>query len=171
MIIDTHAHACGDFLTGKNIIEKLDKNNVDKIILVPGELGSDKNYSLIDLASKFPNKDVITITNFISKIVVGISGTVKQIDEGNAYVHSLVKEFPERIIQFYWARLSLPNAIENLERHYAEYKFKGIKFHQCWESFKIGSNNFHKVTEWASSKGLPIFVHLFSKYQATKLAK
>jgi hypothetical protein len=171
MIIDAHAHACGAFLNGKDIIEMLNKNNVAQIVLVPGELGSDKSYSLPKLATKFPSTDVVSFTNLITKMVIGISGKAKQIGEGNAYVYSLAKEYPDRIIQFYWVRLSLSNALENLERHYAEYGFKGIKFHQCWESFKVGSDNFHKVAEWAVSKDLPIFVHLFSKNQATQLAK
>jgi predicted TIM-barrel fold metal-dependent hydrolase len=171
MIIDAHAHACGAFLKGKDIIETLKKNNVDKIVLVPGELGSNKNYSLPELAGKFPNTDVVLFTNFLTKIVIGISGAAKQIEKGNAYVYSLAKKYPERIIQFYWVRLSLPNALENLERHYREYGFKGIKIHQCWDSFRINSDTFHKVAEWANSKDLPIFVHLFSKKQATQLAK
>ena len=171
MIIDAHAHACGAFLNGNDIIKILDKNNVDKVILVPGEFGSDKNYSLPELAAKFPNTDVVSFTNLMTKVVIGIKGAAKQIGEGNAYVYSLAKEYPERIIQFYWVRLSLSTALDNLERHYTEYGFKGIKLHQCWESFKIGSDNFHKVGEWAASKNLPIFVHLFTKSQAAQLAK
>ena len=38
MIIDGHAHACGDFLRAENIVEILDRNQVDKVVLVPGEL-------------------------------------------------------------------------------------------------------------------------------------
>jgi predicted TIM-barrel fold metal-dependent hydrolase len=171
MIIDAHAHACGDFLNGKNVIKILNKNNVDKVILVPGELGSNKNYFLPELAAKFPNTDVVSITNIITKLVIGISGTANQIGEGNAYVYSLAKEYPDRIIQFYWVRLSQSTALEDLERHYTEYGFRGIKLHQCWESFKINSDIFHKISEWTVSKGLPIFVHLYTKRQATQLAK
>jgi len=43
--------------------------------------------------------------------------------------------------------------------------------HQCWESFRVGSDVFHRVSEWATSKQLPIFVHLFSKKEATRLAQ
>jgi hypothetical protein len=171
MIIDAHAHACGVFLKGKDIIEILDMNNVDKVVLVPGEFGSDKNYSLPELAAKFPNTDVISFTNLVTKIVIRLSGAAKKIDEGNKHVFSLVKDYPDRIIQFYWLKLSQSNALEKLERNFAEYKFKGIKLHQCWESFKVGSEIFHKVANWASSKDLPIFVHLFSKNQATQLSK
>lgn len=171
MIIDAHAHACGDFLYGKNIIDILDRNDVGKVILVPGELGSSKNYSLPDLAARFPTKDVVTFTNLMTKVVIGISGRARQIDAGNEYVYALAKEFPNRIIQFYWIRLSLPMALENLERDFERYKFKGIKMHQCWESFSVGSDVFHRASEWATLKQLPIFVHLFSKKEATRLAQ
>lgn len=171
MIIDAHAHACGDFLYGKNIIDILDRNDVSKVILVPGELGSSKNYSLPDLAARFPTKDVVTFTNLMIKVIIGISGRARQIDAGNEYVYALAKEFPNRIIQFYWIRLSLPIALENLERDFEIYKFKGIKMHQCWESFSVGSDVFHRVSEWATSKQLPIFIHLFSKKEATRLAQ
>jgi len=171
VIIDAHAHACGDFLYGKNIIDILDRNDVSKVILVPGELGSSKNYSLPDLAARFPTKDVVTFTNLMIKVIISISGRARQIDAGNEYVYALAKEFPNRIIQFYWIRLSLPIALENLERDFEIYKFKGIKMHQCWESFSVGSDVFHRVSEWATSKQLPIFVHLFSKKEATRLAQ
>jgi len=85
-------------------------------------------------------------------------------------VFSLTKDYPDRIVQFYWVKLSESDVLEKLKIHFAEYKFKGIKLHQCWESFKVDSEIFNKVVEWASSKDLPIFVHLFSKNQATQLS-
>ena len=171
VIIDAHAHACGDFLHGKDIVKILDSNNVDKVVLVPGELGSTKNYSLPDWAARFPDTDIVSFTNLITKVVIGISGTAKQIAEGNEYVYSLAKEFPDRIIQFYWVRLSTPHPLQDLERDFERYRFRGIKMHQCWESFRIDSEVFNRVAEWAASKELPIFVHLFSKAQATQLAE
>ena len=78
MIIDAHAHACGSFLNSEDIICELDKNGVDKVVLVPGELGSDKNYSLPKFASIFPNRDVVKITNMMTKMVIGISGAEKK---------------------------------------------------------------------------------------------
>ena len=118
MLIDAHAHASGDFLYGKKIIEILDRNDVDKVILVPGELGSSKNYSLPDLAARFPTKDIVTFTNLMTKAIIGMTGRARQIDAGNEFVYDLAKEFPHRIIQFYWIRLSTSNALQNLERDF-----------------------------------------------------
>ena len=158
MIIDAHAHACGDFLHGPNIIETLDRNGVDQVVLVPGELGSSRSYSLPDLAALFPARDVVAITNVMTKAVIGLSGKAGEIDAGNAYVHGLARGFPDRIIQFYWARLSASRVLERLERDFQRYAFKGIKVHQCWESFDVGSDTFERVAEWATMRGLPISV-------------
>jgi hypothetical protein len=54
MIIDGHAHACGEFLHVENVVQILDANRVDKIAMVPGEMNSEKNYSLPELAGSFP---------------------------------------------------------------------------------------------------------------------
>lgn len=171
MIIDAHAHACGVYLKGENIIEILNMNLVDKVVLVPGDFGSDKNYLFPELGDRFPNTDLIWFTNLMTRIVISIKGAAKNIEQGNKYVFSLTKEYPDRISQFYWVKLSQSNVLEKLECHFEEYRFKGIKLHQCWESFKVDSEIFHKVADWASAKNLPIFIHLFSKRQATQLSK
>lgn len=46
MIIDGHSHACGKFLTAESIVRTLDKNGVDRVVLVPGELNSRSEYTL-----------------------------------------------------------------------------------------------------------------------------
>ena len=89
MIIDGHAHASGDFLKPESIIDNLDKSGVDKVILVPGELESTKNYSLPNLAKLFPANNVVKVTNLLTKFVIGIAGTVKQIPKGNEHVYNL----------------------------------------------------------------------------------
>ena len=58
MIIDAHAHACGEFLKGEDIVRILDENDVDKVVLVPGEVGSDKGYSFPELSTSYPNRDL-----------------------------------------------------------------------------------------------------------------
>ena len=81
MIIDAHAHACGVFLKGENIIEILNMNLVDKVVLVPGDFGSDKNYSFPELGDRFPNTDLIWFTNLMTKIVISIKGAAKTLNK------------------------------------------------------------------------------------------
>ncbi len=86
MIIDGHAHACGEYLTPDNIIRKLDSSGVDKVILVPGELDSKKTYSLPNIARLFPKRNVVKIFNYLTKLVIKMTGAVNHIPQGIDYV-------------------------------------------------------------------------------------
>lgn len=59
IIIDGHSHACGKFLTSESIVSTLDKCGIDKVVIVPGELNSKTEYSLPNLASIFPQRNVV----------------------------------------------------------------------------------------------------------------
>jgi hypothetical protein len=59
MIIDGHAHACGEYCNLESIIRVLVSNNTDKVVLCPGEVNSKKTYGLPLLSEKFPKKDFI----------------------------------------------------------------------------------------------------------------
>ncbi len=169
MIIDGHAHACGDFLTSESIINRLDEAGVDKVILVPGELESTKNYSLPNLAKIFPSKNVVKITNSITKFVMGIAGSVKQIPEGNEFVYELTRKTKGRVIQFVWITQQVENPNEFLSGKLLEWEFKGVKLHQCWENYSIDSDFFRSVAEWAEENDLPLFIHLFSDIDVNEI--
>ena len=70
MIIDGHSHSCGKYLTAEGIIKTLNENGVDKVVLVPGELNSKSEYSLPNIASKFPNYNVVKLTNNLTKFII-----------------------------------------------------------------------------------------------------
>ncbi|MEL7568594.1 MAG: amidohydrolase family protein [Dehalobacterium sp.] len=166
MIIDGHAHACGEYLTADSILKKLDENSTDAVVLCPGELNKDKGYKLPDLYLKYPNKDFIYAINRLTKIIIALTGAAKQIDEGNEYVFSLVKQAPHRILQFYWANPNDKNVIDKIENNYALWNFKGIKLHQCWHKFSLRNENLGQIVKWAENKGLPVFIHLASQQDA-----
>jgi len=96
MIIDGHSHACGKFLTSDSIIKNLDNSGVDKVILVPGELNSNIEYSLPNLAALFPRQNVVKITNYLTKFAIKLTGKIKDITVGNEYPQAYTKTiFPE----------------------------------------------------------------------------
>ncbi|UCC38887.1 MAG: amidohydrolase family protein [Candidatus Aminicenantes bacterium] len=169
MIIDGHAHACGDYLTPDGILEKLDENNTDKVILVPGELNSKKTYALPDLARRFPKRNVVKLFNALTKMVIRSTGAVKHIQEGNDYVFELAKKIPQRVIQFFWVTKEISGIHQVLEEKHKTQKFKGLKLHQCWESFSVESNYFMNIADWAENKGLPVFIHFGSDKEILKL--
>lgn len=169
MIIDGHSHACGKFLTVKSIIEILDINDVDKIVLVPGELNSESEYSLPNIAERFPKHNVVKLTNHLTRFVMKLTGKVKDIPEGNEFVYELKSKLPDRVIQFIWITTRIRNTNDYLDRKFAHWKFHGVKLHQCWEDFSIDSEFFNEVAVWAEKHDLPVFIHLFSDNEVTRL--
>lgn len=161
-MIDGHAHACGRFLKSENIIEELDRAGVSQVVLVPGEPDSSKNYPLINVAKLLPLRNVVKITNEISRYIVGFTGAVKSIPQGNEYVYSICKETNGRAIQFIWITQDIEDIGLYLDNKYDEWKFQGVKLHQCWEKFVIDSPYFQEVAQWAEDNDLPLFIHLYS---------
>lgn len=159
MIIDCHAHACGDNLTVKSLTSNLDKNNVNWVVLVPGELNSSKTYKFKEINKSKVNFDNLLRTNKLVRMVMTITGMKRIIKRGNNYVFSLKQEAPERIKQFYWLTKKIWSQIDD---DYYKMKFEGIKIHQCWDYFKVNSQWFDDVIKWSITHDLPIFIHLYS---------
>ena len=169
MIIDGHSHACGKFLSPESIISALDFNGFDKVVLVPGELNSTTEYPLPHLAKVFPKYNVVKATNVLTKVTMKLTGKVKDIPEGNEYVYHLVSATSNRVIQFLWITTEIKNTTEYLDKKFADWQFKGVKLHQCWESFTIDSKFFNDVANWTGQNNLPLFIHLYSDSEVKKI--
>lgn len=171
MIIDGHAHACGDFLIPENIIKKLDNSGVDKVVLVPGELDSSKNYWIPNIAEIFPSRNVVKVTNYLTKIIMKMTDAINQIPKGNEIVYYLSNKTNGRVIQFIWITQQIENPIEYLNERFIDWKFKGVKLHQCWDSFSIDSDFFRSIVEWSEKNDVPLFVHLYSDRDVKEIIK
>ena len=171
MIIDGHAHACGAYLTAQSITDYLAGNNVDKVVLVPGESNSSKTYNMPFLAEAFPKTNVVRWTNALTKLLISASGKAAEIQEGNHYVYELTRECPGKVFQFFWVTQSIRDLHNELETKYHRWKFKGLKLHQCWESFSVDSDHFI-VTAWIAEKyDLPLFIHPLNAKQVKLLMR
>ena len=53
MIVDAHAHACGEYVTADAIKQKLHSCGCDKVILTPGQNGSRTTYALKNIRKAF----------------------------------------------------------------------------------------------------------------------
>lgn len=169
MIIDGHSHACGKFLTAESILKVLDYNGVDKVVLVPGELNSKSEYSLPDIASMFPNKNVVKVTNYMTKLVMTLTGKVKDIPAGNEHVYDLKNKTDNRVIQFIWVTTRIKNITYYLDKKFNDWSFHGVKLHQCWEKYSVDSDFFRHVANWTEKNDLPLFIHLFSDKDVNRL--
>ena len=171
MVIDGHAHSCGEYLTVGSVINKLDENSTDAVILCPGEMNKDKGYELPSLHLKFPNKDFIYVINNIIKVAVTLTGAANYIDEGNEYVFNLVKQAPDRIFQFLWVNPNDKNVVKKIEDKYVLWNFKGLKIHQCWNKCNLRNESMELIIKWAEKKELPVFIHIASKKDAIDLVQ
>ena len=169
MIIDGHSHACGKYLTAEGIIKVLDESGIDKVVLVPGELNSKSEYSLPNIASKFPSHNVVKLTNKLTKFIMKLTGKIKDIPAGNEFVYNLKTKTDNRVLQFIWITTSIDKVTDYLNTKYDSWGFLGVKMHQCWEKFSIESEFFYNVAKWAEKKDLPLFIHLYSDNDVLKL--
>jgi hypothetical protein len=165
MIIDGHAHACGEYYDYDSIIRVLDENNTDRVVLCPGEVNSRKNYGLPLISERFPKKDIMFAVNRVIGFVTKMTGAAKHVDEQNAYVYDLSQMSSGRIIQSYWINPLDQDCLSKLEDDHKAYGFKLIKLHQCWHPFDMVCENVGKILTWALGHHMPVFIHLSTREQ------
>ncbi|HEY96256.1 MAG TPA: amidohydrolase family protein [Dehalococcoidia bacterium] len=170
MIIDAHAHACGEFADPRKLTEILDKLGVDKVVLCPGLKGHTS-------APIPPNIPISAIKQhplygryFINPgIRFNYNFLLREKQDGNEFVYSLVEEKPDRIIQVYWLDPRKHNFMMKLENDFEKWHFKGIKLHQVCTPFKSDGIEINNIAEFCEEKRLPLIIHLWSDSDALKL--
>lgn len=109
MIIDGHGHSCCGYATLENIQKHCYKNNIDKVILFPAEVGKLK-------VDKIPNiKNVLHFSNVVGKYLSKLFKLSDKIDFGNTYVFYMKQLEQKKIIQFYQVT---PKYLEKMENDY-----------------------------------------------------
>lgn len=168
MIIDGHAHACGIYFNGDNIIKYLDLHGIDMAVLCAGEPESNKSYDYPMLSDIFKSANLGYFFNKIICVVTKISGLPNHIDEQNKVVYNISREHPQRIVNTYWVNPLDEDCLEKLNKYYQLYHFRMIKMHQCWNRFDICNKKSIEIIKWATDKNIPIFIHLLSKEQVLR---
>lgn len=168
MIIDGHAHACGTYYSGESIIKYLDLHGIDMVVLCAGEPESNKNYSYPMLSDTFKSEKLGYFFNKIISVVTKISGVSNHIDDQNKVVYEMAREYPQRIVNTYWANPLEKDCIEKLNKYHSLYNFRMIKMHQCWNKFDICDKRSIEIIKWATEIDIPIFIHLLSEEQVLK---
>ena len=92
MIIDGHAHACGEYYSETEILEVLNANHASKVVLCPGEAGSRTTYDMPCLSEKFPNKDFMFFINNIVKLIISMTKVTRHINQQNNHIYELCKK-------------------------------------------------------------------------------
>ncbi|MBN1330991.1 MAG: amidohydrolase family protein [Candidatus Heimdallarchaeota archaeon] len=168
MIIDGHAHAKDEFADPNRLFRILENLKVDKVVLCPG--GGDPHGESMKPRVKeslfTTNPRILFWSNYYLK---SKTKNAKNRDLGNEYVHSLVKNHPDKLIQYYWLNFNDPDFLQKLKENYTQWRFKGIKLHQCIVPFKTDSKVLDLTSNFAAVNNLPIFIHIYNRKEAIKL--
>lgn len=167
MVIDGHAHQGGEYRDLPSIIKTLDDAGIDRVVLCPGDKKRSRPMIIPEIAGEFVGDSLNYQVNKLLRKATHRKATLDYIDRGNEELAGLSKEANGRVIQFYWTDPLKEGIIPDLENRYESLAFRGIKLHQCIHSFKILSDEFHKVATFASSYAMPVFIHLYSKSDIT----
>ncbi|NHJ39767.1 MAG: amidohydrolase family protein [Asgard group archaeon] len=167
MIIDGHAHAIGEFGNLERLIPLLDSLGVEKVILCPG--GGDPSVE----PRKPKIRESFITTNprnqfFSNRFLRYFHRKFNDREFGNQHIYSMRKAQPNRILQFFWVNFKNENYEDELLNYYKKWKFQGLKLHQCVIPFKNNGQEIQILSQIASEKKLPIFIHIYNAKEAKR---
>jgi len=171
MIIDGHSHSSGEFWSAERIIPILDELEVDKVVLCPGPANEPTAFPLPDLSRILQS----TSLNYLGQKLLRHFGrwTLKlyPLTNGNAYVASLARKFPTRILQCHWVDPNDDRMIAELDVRHREWRFKMLKVHQCLSVFNSDSPGMHALARFAAERSMPFFVHSYLRPDIEELVR
>jgi len=168
-IVDGHAHSSGEFCRGEDILRTLDGLGVDTAVLCPGPLNEPRKWPVPALARVFRKRGLGLPGNRLLRLTAGYVARRFDFDESNAYVAALARRYPGRIAQACWVDPARAGLTDWLEARHAEWMFKALKVHQCFQRVRSDSPGMHELARFALAMKIPVFIHLYSKRDAVDL--
>jgi predicted TIM-barrel fold metal-dependent hydrolase len=169
LVVDAHAHSAGEFYRGEDIVRTLDELGVDEVILCPGPINEPRKWPVPNLARVFRERGPGLAGSRSLRLTSGYVARRFDFAASNAYVASLARRFPSRIVQACWVDPGDEAQLSELASRFKEWGFRALKVHQSFQRVPSDAPGMHALARFAGEKGLPIFVHLFSKEDAEAL--
>ncbi len=174
MIIDGHSHAFGEFGYTEKLIPLMDKLGVDKVVLCPSGTEPDVEFVVPEIA--YRKASMISFFHIISNILFlrRQHKHMPVVDDDyvyNDYVFSMINEYPDRLLQYFWTDPNNPHLLENLQKNFEKMSFAGIKLHQCLTKFTNKDEGMKKISKFAIEKNIPIFIHLYNFKEIRRFVK
>jgi predicted TIM-barrel fold metal-dependent hydrolase len=169
LIIDGHAHSAGEFYRGEDIVRTLDELGVDKVILCPGPVNDPRKWPVPNLAKLMRNRGPGLAGSRSLRLTAGYVTRRFDFAASNAYVASLARRFPGRILQACWVDPGDESLLPKLASRLEEWAFDALKIHQCFHRVPSDAPGMHALASFAGERGLAVFVHLFSRRDARAL--
>jgi len=171
VIIDGHAHSAGEFYRAEDIVRTLDELGVDKVILCPGPVNEPRKWPVPPLAKVFRKRGLGLPGNRLLRLTAGYVAKRFDFIESNAYVASLARRHPGRIVEAFWVDPGNAEAVRGLAAWHDEWQFRALKVHQCFDRGRSDSPGMHEIARFGGERKLPVFIHLYAKRDAVNLLK
>ncbi len=162
MIIDGHAHLGGEYRDGESVMATLDAAGADRVLICPADRERTGKLYIPGFSDRFSADELNFIINRFLRRSFNTGFRHDNIEEGNRKVYETALASGGRIMQSFWADLRRSNVMDDLERKYELWQFRGIKLHQSCNPFTVRSSVFRDLAGFAHEKGLPVFIHLHS---------
>lgn len=178
MIIDCHFHVDEKMLTLEKMIEEMERNNVDKTVLIPP-----MNETMFEIDSIFHNNLqrlfrflILNVPQIGLKIYDGLvkDGCLKLY--GNSYkifpkpnndiVASAIDRFPDRFLGWAAVNPKIPSSLEELESYLSNPRFIGVKAHPFMHKYSI--KELDRVALMCETLKKPMIIHLSSEKDSYK---
>ncbi len=162
MIIDGHAHLGGEYMDKDSIIATLDAAGADRVLICPADRERTRTLFIPELSDMFSVDELNFMINRLLRKSFRAGLRQDTTEQGNEKVFDAARDSGGRIMQSFWADLRRKDIIVDLEEKFGIWSFRGIKLHQSCNPFSLRSSVFHDMADFASEKGLPVFIHLHS---------
>ncbi|MBM3310646.1 MAG: hypothetical protein FJY80_03970 [Candidatus Aminicenantes bacterium] len=171
MVIDGHAHAAGEFFAAADIVRILDDEGVDKVVLAPGPVNEPKKYPVPNIGRLQGKRRLGFAGNKFLRLLARRVNREVDYGRANHQVAGMARSYPDRIVPAYWVDPADKEAMAGLEPKLEKGGFKALKVHQCFHKVASDGPEMRALARFAADKGLPVFIHLYSKKDAVALVK
>jgi predicted TIM-barrel fold metal-dependent hydrolase len=170
MIIDAHAHACGEFANPSKLSEILKNLGVDKVALCPGLKGHTSAPPLPNIPISAVKQHSLYGRYFINPgIRFNYNFLLREKQDGNEFVYSMANKLQDKIIQIYWIDPRKPDFMKKMGNDFDKWHFKGVKLHQVCTPFRSDGVEINDIAIFCKENRLPLFIHLWSNKEAIEL--
>jgi hypothetical protein len=171
MIIDGHAHSGGEFFAPESLVRKLDELGVDKVLLSPGPVNASAVWPIPDLTPVLKERRLNYAGNKLIQAAAKLVPERFSLQAGNAHVSLLAGRAPGRVLRSHWVDTSSEDFAQDCERFYDAAPFAALKLHLAFQRFSLGSPGMSRLAEFAATRRLPVFVHIYDGGDAEALLK
>jgi len=171
LIVDGHAHAAGEFFAAEDIFRILDDEGVGRVVLSPGPVNEPKKYAVPNISRLQGKRRLGFVGNRFLALLAGRVNRKVDYGRANAEVAAMARRHPDRIVQSYWVDPADKETMAGLAARLEDWKFKALKVHQCFHRVPADGPEMHSLALFAAERGLPLFIHLYSRRDARALLR